>query len=545
MRMRRIAAALVAPLLLAGCQQEPSVPTPGPGASAPASPSSAVAVPTGSAAAVTTTAKDVAGFQLSAHRRQEQYTSPDRTSVASDATPPGFAAPPPGQGRQRYLDQKIRWSACDGFECGTVLVPLDWDRPDGQAITLKMKRRVADGKRTGTLFINPGGPGGSGQQMLEGFDWNSFPQHDVIGWDPRGTGESTPVVCGTPEQTEAYLASDSSPDDAAEFRAAVQQNKDFAAQCRHGSGALLDHISTIDTARDLDYLRHLVGDDTLDYLGISYGTYIGAMYAELYPQRAGRMVLDSAVNITTDDSVIQAMGFDLALRNYATWCAENKCELGSTADEVIASVTGIFDSLDQEPLKVADRELTQSLGVTGAVTYLYMGSTGYTQLTQALVSARKGNGQPLLATADIMNGRQPDGSYDSMTYGFPGVGCIDAEDPGIDGSVKEFEQDKKKAPVLAPYFGVSLTCPLWSATPSPQLRLQAKGAAPILVLGATGDPATPYEQAVSMADQLEPGVLLTWKGAGHSAWDLGNACVKSAVRDFVNDGTVPEDRTVC
>lgn len=535
--------AAAAALLLTGCLPQPSQPSPG--ASSQAGQGSTSASPSASATPVATTREDVAGFDLSQHQLAGKYSSPDRMEMGSDTQPDGFTAAPEGQGRQRYLDQEIEWERCGEYQCGQVLVPLDWDRPDGQAITLRMKKAPAAKQRKGTLFINPGGPGGSGRDMVDGFDRASFPHHDVIGWDPRGSGGSTPVVCGTPEQTDAYVAMDTSPDDQQEGEEVAQGYRDFATQCREGSGALLDHISTIDSARDLDYLRHLVGDQKLDYLGISYGTYIGSVYGELYPQRVGRMVLDSAVNITDDESVIQAMGFDLALKDYATWCAKQSCGLGATQDEVVKAVTGIFDQLDAKPLPVGGRELTQALGVTGTVTYLYYGAEGYRPLTDALLQTRDGQGQELLRMADMMNGRQPNGSYSSMTYSFPGIGCIDSEDPGEKGALEEFPDDVKKAPILAPYFGPNLQCTWWTAKPAPQLKLTAKGAAPILVLGATGDPATPYQQAVWMADQLDSGVLLTWKGAGHSAWDLGNDCVKDAVRGYVNDGTVPADKTTC
>ncbi|SJN17273.1 probable exported protease [Luteococcus japonicus LSP_Lj1] len=539
-RTRHLTALAGLPLLLVAVGCTPKAP------GAQESPSSSASASASSSEQSPSSSKGVAAFDASKHQTQSKYSSPDRTSFTSEAKPEGFAAAPAGSGMQRYLDQKIDWKGCDtGLECGTVLVPLDWDNPDGDAITLKMKRKAAGKDKTATLFINPGGPGGSGQDMVGNFDATSFPTHDVIGWDPRGSGESTPVKCGTPEQTDAYVATDSSPDDEAEWGSLEKANKDFAAQCREKSGALLDHISTIDTARDLDYLRHLVGDEKLDYLGISYGTYIGSMYAELYPQRVGKMVLDSAVNITTDESVIQAMGFDLALKNYADWCAKQSCALGTTQKQVLDSVTGILKGLDAKPLKVFDRTLTQSQGVTGMVTYLYFGDQGYSQLTSALVAAKEGDGSQLLQTSDMMNGRNEDGTYGSMMYSFPAIACADSEDPGAAGARKELAKDIKKAPILAPFFGPNVQCSFWSAKPSPQLKLQGKGAAPIVVLGATGDPATPYQQAVWMADQLESGVLVTWKGAGHSAWDLGNACVKTAVKDYVNKGTVPKDKTVC
>lgn len=552
--MRRQVAAIAAALatVLAGCT------TGGSSGSAPssseatratsdqASASSTPAVSVAPGAAVKTTASDVAGFDVSAHAlRKTSDTSPDRSRISSSTLPDGFTTPPPGKGRQRYLDQKITWKACGSYQCGTVLVPLDWDHPDGQAITLRMKKAPAAKQHTATLFVNPGGPGGSGQDLVDSMNPSDFPGHDVIGWDPRGSGESTPVHCGTNAQIDQLLAVDQSPDDAAEWTADIDASRTLAKQCRDNSGVLLDHVSTIDNVRDLDYLRHLVGDKKLDYLGISYGTFIGATYAELYPARTGRMILDSAVNITDDDSVVQSMGFDLALKNFATWCAENRCGLGDTQDAVVKSVTGFFDQLDGKPLTVNGRTMTQSLGVAGTMTFLYMGEQGYRGFATALQRALQGDGGMILAAADLMNGRDARGNYSSQFAAFPAIACADSTDSGIAGAKAELAADEKKAPILAKYFGADLSCPVWSARPAAQLHITAKGAAPIVVLGVTGDPATPYQQAQGMAKQLSSGVLVTWKGAGHSAWELGNSCVKDAVKGYVNDGTVPKNGLVC
>lgn len=550
----RRAVAVLASLLLVGCSGVGGSGSGTSASSAAGGASSGTGSPSGSAspvaqasqgAAVRTTSADVAGFSLAQHTTDTTDTSPDRQKLSSSTIPAGFEAAPAGSGRQRYLDQKITWTACGAFQCGTVLVPLDWDHPDGQAITLKMKKKPATSKKTATLFVNPGGPGGSGQDMVDSFDSTDFPDHDIIGWDPRGSGESTPVACGTSQQTDAYLALDNSPTTSAAWTTLIDGDKAFAKECRDGSGVLLDHIDTIETARDLDYLRYLVGDKKLDYLGVSYGTYIGSMYAELYPQRTGRMVLDSAVNITDNDTVTQQMGFDKALTAWADWCVTNSCGLGTTRAEVLKAATGVLDQLSAHPLQVQGRELTEGLGLTGLVTYLYMGQDGYQMLTTAIRAAQAGDGSQLLATADLMNGRDTKGQYGSLTYAFPAIACADASDPGLAGAKKEIAQDEKQAPVLGKYFGADLTCTYWSARPAPQLVLKGKGAAPILVLGATGDPATPYQQAVWMAQQLQSGVLLTWKGAGHSVWELGNACAKGAVRSFVNEGTVPKDGTTC
>ena len=241
-----------------------------------------------------------------------------------DLRPAGFIAPPPGQGLQRYLGQKIRWTDCGkGLQCAAVLAPLDYAEPDREAITLAVAKRPASaGPAAGSLFINPGGPGGSGTEYVGYFEVKGLERFDVVGWDPRGTGSSTPVKCANGKAMDAYTSIDISPDDAKEEQALIDAQIDFGRGCLKRSGELLEHISTTETVRDLDLLRHLVGDQKLTYFGSSYGTKIGALYAQLYPATVGRLVLDGAVNITDSKDVSQLDGFERALGNFATWCAE-------------------------------------------------------------------------------------------------------------------------------------------------------------------------------------------------------------------------------
>ncbi len=549
--------ALVVPLLTAGCMGGVG----GPAASSIGRTSPAVAgtastdtASTGAARSASGGATDgtitetgVAAYVPSAHAHLAVGASPDRMlGVAPAATPPGFVQPPAGSGMQRYLDQRLTWAKCGEFRCATVVVPLDWDRPDGRAITLALKMAPAQQAANGVLFINPGGPGASGLDMLTGFDNSDYPAYDVVAWDPRGSGESTPVACGTPVQTDALNDADFSPDTPAEWSRLETLEKSFAQECRAASGVLLDHISTIDTARDLDYLRALMHDPVLNYLGISYGTFIGAVYAELYPHKVGRMVLDSAVDITGNDSVIQAMGFDLALKNFATWCIPQGCRLGTTVPELLGRLTSALNGLDAHPLPTASgRPLTQSEASMGIAYYLYGGARSYTALLQALVEFEAGDASTLLAASDALSGREHNGTYDSIAYAFPAISCADRADRGVAGERAAWSVDEKKAPFFGTYFGPDLTCVYWTAEPADQVKITATGSAPIIVVGTTGDPATPYQQAVSMAKQLADARLVTWRGARHSAYGSGDACVRHTVWSFLNSGSLPVTGKAC
>lgn len=462
--------------------------------------------------------------------------------------PPGFVDPPAGMGMARYTAQLVSWSPCgDHLQCARVSVPLDYDDPDGQAITLKVTKKPATGSPDqGDLFVNPGGPGEAGTALVGRFDNRGLEGYTIVGWDPRGTGESTPVQCFEGKAVDDYLAVDTSPDDAAETKQLIAANRRFGAACLAGSGALLEHISTLDTVADLDLLRQLLQDKLLTYLGYSYGTEIGARYAQSYPTKVKRMVLDSAVNINGNDSIVQAQGFDRALDDFASWCADRGCALGKDQDDVVKSVTGLWDTLDANPVKVGSRQLTQSLAVTGVAGVLYQDQRGWDFLRQAIIKARQGDGRLLLEAADDYNRRNSRGDYDQLLFSFAAIRCLDEADPGIEGAKRKAAQDEKKAPVFGKYFGPDFSCPTWpvAAIPKPE-RITAPGAPPIVVIGTTRDPATPYEYAVSMAKQLDSGILVTRYGEGHTAYGDNNACIDRAVVRYLADNIMPADGTRC
>ncbi len=479
--------------------------------------------------------------------------SPDRPGVeVPGATPPGFVEAPPGSGVDRYLGQQLNWQPCPdkpSHRCTKFAAPLDWENPDGQAITIAMRLVPAAQESTGYLFVNPGGPGGSAQDYAAGFDATGLEHYSIVGLDSRGSGESTPVVCGSGPETDEFYNADSTPDDQAERDALVAAQQRFNQQCRDHSGALLDHISTIETVYDYDLARQLLGQQKLDFYGVSYGTFLGAVYAELYPQNAGRLVLDSAVNLIPDSEVIQAQGFDLSMRNFAKWCAaERDCGLGDSEDAVVDRVVGFLNGLDAHPLPGDQtRQLTQSLAVTGLILFFYFGSDEYPTLSKVLADTMaSGDGGYLLRAADSMNERLPDGTYGGLTYAFPAIRCADSADHGVAAAFDDWlGENSARAPIFGPLFGPDLVCPLWTARPAPQIDFSGTGAPPILIVQNTGDSATPYQNAQIMAEELESAVLVSRDAPGHGAYTAGSACMDTIVRDYLNDGTVPKEGITC
>ena len=470
------------------------------------------------------------------------------TQPIPSVKPFGYKEPPPGQGLSRYGAQKLEWQACsNGLECAKVLVPLNYADPNGQAMTLSLARHKATAEpRLGSLFLNPGGPGASGIDLVSSFDGAGLEQYDLVGWDPRGTDDSTPVQCFSEgKDFDRYLATDASPDNNEELGIQISQDRTFGMVCLNGSGSLLQHVSTAETVRDLDLLRGLVGDSKINYLGFSYGTKIGSLYAHLYPKRVGHVVLDGAVDIT-DSPVSQLDGFERAIGNFASWCAQQKCSLGNSRQQVLRAVTDLLTRLDSQPIKVGDRELTQSLATTGVIFPLYGQEKAWDVLRQAVGAAiQKGDGSILLRLSDTYLGRSEDGRYEQDISANAAIRCLDSQNVSVSKELKEDAVDSKSAPVLGKFWGSDLLCPLWPVPPAPkEPKIGARGAGPILVIGTTGDPATPFEYAVGMAKQLDSGVLIKLRGFGHLAYGQ-SPCIRKIVRAYLINNAVPRNNTTC
>lgn len=491
------------------------------------------------------------GYQLpTVEQTYQAGDSPDRPVVSvPDVAPPGFA-PAPGKGDlSAYFAQELSWRDCGRLRCATFLAPLDWHDPARQAITIALRMRPATSKpNLGPLFVNPGGPGGSAQEFVTDFAADGLAGFDIIGLDSRGSGESTPVVCGDGQQTDAYFAVDATPDDQSEQAALIAAQQRFNQQCRAASGPLLDHITSIETSYDYDLARHLLGAAKLNFYGVSYGTFLGAVYGELYPNRVGRLVLDSSVDPALDSDVIQAQGFDLSMRNFASWCAQNGCRLGNDAQQVIDTVVGFLKGLDANPLPGDDtRQLTQTLAVSGLIVHFYYGADVYDYLADLLeYTIDSGDGAPLLEAADALNDRLPDGSYGELAYAFPAIRCADEADRGVEDAIEQWHgRDSELAPIFGPLFGPDLVCPLWTVKPAPQIQFTGAGLPPVLIVQNTGDSATPFRNAELMAAQLPSSVLVAREAAGHGAYAAGSECLDEIVVSYLTSGTMPPAGTRC
>jgi pimeloyl-ACP methyl ester carboxylesterase len=464
---------------------------------------------------------------------------------------------------QPYYGQKLDWHSCDaGFECTTFKVPLDYSNPGSGDITLSAVRKQATGQgvpRIGSLLVNPGGPGGSAVDYAE-YAAETFPPvvraaYDIVGVDPRGVGRSAPVECLTDAQMDAYTAVDTTPTDQAGVDKLVAADKGFAQGCELRSGKLLPHVSTVDSARDMDVLRALLGDAKLHYLGKSYGTFLGATYAGLFPTRVGTMVLDGAMNPSLNSLQLnsqQAGGFEIAFDAFAADCVKRPgCALGNgTVAQAEQKLQAFFQSLQNNPLPTGQsRQLAEALGMTGVISAMY-DQTQWPDLRLALANAMNaGDGKALLALSDQYYERSPDGTYSNLMYANSAVNCLDL--PAAATSPAQVRQQLPTYTKASPLFGASLawgglSCAYWTtpATGAPH-TIAAKGAAPILVVGTIRDPATPYAWAQGLAAQLDTGALLTYNGDGHTAYARGSTCIDEAVNNYLLRGVVPAKGTVC
>ena len=460
------------------------------------------------------------------------------------------ASVPEGEGLDGYYAQQLDWSGCnDGFECTTFNAPIDYANPADGALQISVIRKRATGSALGSLILNPGGPGGSGIEYTTYADYvvsNTLLENfDIVGFDPRGVGKSTPVECLSDKQTDEYIALDGSPDNQTEVDQAQAMSELFAQTCAKNSPKIYKFLDTISATRDIDILRALLGDEKLNWLGKSYGTFLGATYADLFPKKVGRMLLDGAIDPTLTNEELsygQALGFENALQRFVDDCAtKDDCPLSASGKAGVSEITDLLTQLDANPATLDDgRQFTEAMGTTGVVGSLYDKQNGWPELRTNLSSALDGDFSGLASSVDFYTGRQSDGTYkDNSNDAIAAVNCLDRPDRATpEQTVALANQWEKVAPNFGAYLAWSnLSCTYWQ-TPATGLpkKISAPGSPTILVVGTVNDPATPYQWAQALASQLSKGVLLTLDGDGHTAYYQGSKCIDKVVDNFYLTG---------
>jgi pimeloyl-ACP methyl ester carboxylesterase len=461
-----------------------------------------------------------------------------------------------------YYSQVLDWTDCGGgMQCATAKAPLDWTDPARATVELALVKQPAKGggPRLGSLLVNPGGPGGSGYEFIkDSVDFATSAalqaQYDIVGFDPRGVGRSTAVKCGTPEQLDSYLY-DIIPGARGSdewLSSYTSTSTDFADECAQNSGELLKYVDTVSAARDLDLLRAVLGDSTLHYLGYSYGTFLGSTYADLYPTKVGRVVLDGALDPTSssfDVSVGQAVGFENEIRAYLKACLSgpSDCPFSGTVDEGMATIAQLLAQVDASPIRASDGRELGSANLITAIVYPLYSPSSWSALSDMFSSVMDGKADTAMRLADAYNGRS-DGKYlDNSTEAFTAINCLDYPYTTDAAVIAQQNSDLvAAAPTIGPYWTYGdIGCSVWpdksTRTPHP---VTAEGAPPIVVVGTTGDPATPYKWAQALAGQLSSGRLVTFVGDGHTAYG-SSSCVQGVVDKYLLTGDAPSSDPRC
>ena len=481
-------------------------------------------------------------------------SKPTNEKVAADLAP--------------YYHQVLSWTSCgSNFQCANAKAPLDWSEPASASIKLALIRhKASDGHPLGSLLVNPGGPGGSGVDFVKdsltyAVDSKLENAYDVVGFDPRGVNDSTPVKCYTDPKTldnYIYAIPKGAMGSTQWINELETSQKNFGAECAKLTGPLLGNIDTVSAARDLDLLRAVLGDKKLNYLGYSYGTLLGQTYANLYPKNTGKLVLDGVVDPTVTPfqlSEDQAVGFEGDLRSFVKDCPNlsPKCPFTGSVDHSMASISGLLSKLDASPIRNSDgRELGSETMSTAIILPLYSPSN-WKYLVDLFNSVSDGDASYAFQLADQYNDRNTDGTYaDNETEAFTAINCLDyPSDPDVTTMRAQAAEMEKAAPVFGRFLSYGGTgCYDWPYKPTRTAgALTADGSAPILEIGTTGDPATPYVMAQHVATLLQNGHLITYHGSGHTAYNKNTSaadeCVNTAVDAFFLKGTVPTSDPQC
>lgn len=441
------------------------------------------------------------------------------------------------------------------YDCGTIEVPQDWTNAStGKVfhISLVRVRSQRQHDRIGSLVVNPGGPGGSGVDLAvylsAQLPVDVLERFDILGFDPRGVSRSDPVKCFTDADLDNTFAADPDPQSQADFDAYVALNRKMATACQTKYGDALPLFSTEQSAKDIDAVRRAVGDPKLTYLGFSYGTLLGATYAQLFPKNIRAMVLDGAVDPTAQpvqSAEGQAKGFSLAFDQFAKWCKDNPAPCPIAPDAKAALTAALELGRKAPPVAKDGRKATAGWIITGVFSALYA-QREWPLLAQGIANVNKGDPARILELADNYAERDAQGHYSNMFDIFNTVSCDD--DAGGE-TVEQARALQSQWRGKYPLFGTSLamgivSCSVWEAKRDPYPTGKAVGAPPIVVVGTVNDPATPYEQTAKLANMLGVGHVVTWQGEGHTAYPQ-TTCVRAAVDAYLISLSVPPDGLTC
>ncbi|WP_436790742.1 alpha/beta hydrolase [Yinghuangia sp. YIM S10712] len=491
--------------------------------------------------------------------------SPSGATGGQGAASPPATAPNSGDNPalSGFYTQKPVWRPCSaqqsgsgqsGMQCAGLRVPLDYAAPTGKTIELAVYRMPARGpeaQRLGALAVNPGGPGSSvvGLVAYLGQSANLAARHDIVGFDPRGVGGSPRTECADGPLMDRVQSLDPTPADAAAVDEAAAVLKEFGQGCAARTGDLLPHLGTAVAAEDMDVFRAVLGEDKLDYFGVSYGTYLGAIYAEKYPDRVGRFVLDGLVDPGVGrfaNAREQAEGFEKAFRAFAADCLTRAgCPFTGTPDNAARSLRARLDAISASPIRLGTRTLGEAMVGTVVSMYLYSPQS-WPELRQLLASLYAGNPRPMLTAFDETADRAPDGTYEeSILPAYYEIGCADGRMLSAEEAATLAREVSATAPTLGPatVWSWAADCP----APGPDRTQPLDGAdvPGMLLVSTTRDPATPHAAAARLQTRLPASVVLTVDGDGHGAYTARNGCVIRAVDAFLLNGKLPARGTTC
>jgi len=453
-------------------------------------------------------------------------------------------------------DFEIEWESerADVSE-GSLEVPVDYRDPDGPAFTLHLVRNRADdpSKRIGSLLVNPGGPGFGGSEYATYADSvygeELLAAFDIIGWDPRGTGKSTPALDCVDDYDKYYAEFDITPDDEAERQVLVDTAEEFAAGCVERSGDILAFVGTNDSARDMEAMRLALGEEQLSYFGFSYGSELGATWATLFPDAVRAAVLDGASDPTAGldaGALIQLAGFEDAVQAFLDDCSEDTSCAFHNGGDATTAYDELMTQLDEAPLPTEpDRPEANRVVAIGATIAAMYSSSRWPELAQALADAQEGDGAGLLALFDSYYQRLPDGTWGDELEAFQSIVCMDSPDRTTveqeDAGQPEFN---KVAPRLSPGSAGDYFCTFFPESSDPRVEVSGAGAGPIVVIGTTGDPATPLSGTRTAANSLEEGTLVVVDANEHTGYSV-STCAQEFVHAYLVELEVPADGTEC